>query len=44
MKYKYSPIKDMTYDDVGILIPTEHFHQQFKEDIMNYFRERKEDD
>jgi glycogen synthase len=44
MKYKYSPINDLTYDDKGILIPTNSFSNHFKEDIMNYFRERKEDE
>lgn len=43
MKHKYSPIEHVTYDDVGILIPTSTFPQDFKDDIMNYFRERKED-
>ena len=28
----------------GILIPTKLFSSEFKEDIMNYFRERKEDE
>jgi hypothetical protein len=44
MKHNYSPTKDITYDKVGILIPTEFFTDEFKEDIMNYFRERKEDE
>jgi hypothetical protein len=43
MNYKYSPVDHVTYDDFGILIPTEAFPQEFKDDIMNYFRERKED-
>jgi hypothetical protein len=44
MKHNYSPIEHLTYDKQGILIPTEIFPFDFKEDIMNYFRERKEDD
>ena len=44
MKHKFSPTNHLTYDDKGILIPTEYFSEEFKEDIMNYFRERKEDD
>ena len=44
MKHSYSPIKHLTYDDKGILIPTALFSSEFKEDIMNYFRERKEDE
>ena len=43
MKYNYSPIEHLTYDKQGILIPTETFPFDFKEDIMNYFKERKED-
>jgi len=41
---EFSPIKHLTYDDFGILIPTEEFSSEFKEDMMNYFRERKEDE
>jgi hypothetical protein len=43
MNHKYSPVDHITYDDFGILIPSESFPQEFKDDIMNYFRERKED-
>lgn len=43
MKHKFSPITHLKYDDKGILIPTEAFSEEFKEDIMDYFRERKED-
>ena len=43
MKYNFSPYKDIKYDDKGILIPTENFCEGFKDDIMNYFKERKED-
>jgi hypothetical protein len=43
-KHQYSPIKDITYDKDGIIIPTEDFSNEFKEDIMSYFRERKEDE
>lgn len=41
-KNQYSP-KDLTYDN-GILIPTENFTKEFQDDILNYFKERKEDD
>lgn len=41
---EFSPIKHLTYDDFGILIPTEEFSSEFKEDMMIYFRERKEDE
>jgi hypothetical protein len=43
IKHNYSPYIDLSYDSLGIIIPTEHFSNEFKEDIMNYFRERKED-
>jgi hypothetical protein len=39
----YSPDLHITYNEQGIIVPTEHFTSKFKEDIMNYFRERKED-
>ena len=42
--YQYSPIKDITYDKDGIIIPTENFSNSFKEDILQYFWERKEDE
>jgi hypothetical protein len=44
MKHNYSPYAHLTYDSIGILVPTENFSEEFKEDIMNYFRERKEDE
>jgi hypothetical protein len=43
-KNSYSPMKDITYDEKGIIIPTENFSDEFKEEIMKYFRERKEDE
>ena len=44
MKHQYSPNLHLTYDVSGILIPTNDFSSDFKQDIMNYFKERKEDD
>ena len=44
INHDFSPEKHITKDDKGIIIPTEHFSQEFKDDIMNYFRERKEDE
>jgi hypothetical protein len=44
MNHQFSPIEHLSYDDKGIIIPTKLFSSEFKEDIMNYFRERKEDD
>jgi hypothetical protein len=44
IKHKYSPSEHLVYDASGILVPTQNFSQEFKEDIYNYFLERKEDD
>jgi hypothetical protein len=42
MKWQYTP--DMLqYDSQGILVPTDKLPQGFKQDILNYFRERQED-
>jgi hypothetical protein len=43
-KHQFSPQTDITYDFNGIIIPTNNFSQEFKDDIMNYFFERKEDE
>ena len=44
VKYQYSPITDIDYDTNGIIVPTNNFSEEFKNEIMNYFRERKEDE
>jgi len=44
IKHQYSPMNDIKYDSNGILIPTQIFNKEFKNDILNYFQERKEDD
>jgi hypothetical protein len=44
MNNHFSPDRDICYDEYGILVPTNCFSKIFKEDIMNYFKERKEDD
>jgi hypothetical protein len=44
IKYQYSPKKHLKYDSNGILIPTEDFNDEFKNDIMQYFIDRKEDE
>jgi len=44
IRQQYSPIQHLTYDSFGILIPTEQFSEEFKNDILNYFKERKEDE
>ena len=44
VKHNFSPVNHLTYDEKGILIPSAAFSQEFKKDILNYFKERKEDD
>ena len=44
MKYNFSPYIDIMYDCSGIIIPTNSFSQEFKDEILNYFKERKEDE
>jgi hypothetical protein len=44
IKHQYCPINHLTYDKKGILIPTNAFSEEFKYDIMQYFRDRKEDE
>ena len=44
MNYKFSPYSHITYDSSGIIIPTNYFSQEFKDEIYNYFKERKEDE
>ena len=40
----FDPYVDLIYDDKGLLIPSSHFSQEFKDDIFNYFKERNEDE
>jgi hypothetical protein len=44
MNYKFSPLTHITYDSSGIIIPTTTFSKEFKNEILNYFKERKEDE
>lgn len=44
VKNNYDPIKHISYDDNGLLIPTEECPKELLEDIMNYFIERNEDE
>lgn len=44
IKHNFSPLVHLKYDDCGILIPTSEFSNDFKDDIFNYFKERKEDE
>ena len=44
INHKYSPITHIKYDEKNVIIPTEECSEEFKNDILNYFKERKEDD
>jgi len=44
IKHQFSPLEHLKYDKTGIIMPNDSFSNEFKEDIMNYFRERKEDE
>ena len=43
-KYNYSPNLHITKDSKGLIIPTEYFPEQLKDDIYNYFLERNDDE
>lgn len=44
VKYKYDPKIHITYDEDGIIIPTEDMSEDFINDIKIYFSQRNEDD
>lgn len=44
LKHEYSPSKHITTDKTGILVPTESCPQEMLDEIMDYFRERNEDE
>ena len=44
LKYEYEPDHFIKHDSCGVLVPTCLFSQELKDDIMEYFIERKEDD
>jgi len=44
IKHEFSPEKHLEYNSEGILVPTKEFSEDFKQDIMTYFKERKEDE
>jgi hypothetical protein len=41
---EYDPNIHVKKDKYGVIVPTEHFPLQLKSDIMEYFRERNEDE
>lgn len=40
----YSPFRDVVYDEIGVMIPSIHFADSFKQEILDYFLERNEDE
>jgi hypothetical protein len=44
MQHNFSPATHLNYDSKGILIPSETFSEELKQDVFNYFLERKEDE
>ena len=44
LKHEYSPMKHITADKSGILVPTDSCPQEMLDEIMYYFRERNEDE
>ena len=44
IKYQYNPYTFIKHDDRGLIIPTEHFKKEFLKDIMDYFKNRNEDE
>lgn len=44
VQHDYQPHLHMQYDEQGLLNPTHSFPQELKDDILNYFMERNEDE
>lgn len=44
IQHAFSPLTHVKYDTKGILVPTEEFPSDFENDILNYFKERNEDE
>jgi hypothetical protein len=44
VKYEFSPIKHLTRNEEGILVPTEHCPPELLTEIYQYFKERNEDE
>jgi len=44
INFQYSPYLHMTYDENGLIIPTEECPQGFLDEILNYFKNRNEDE
>ena len=44
VKHEYAPHIHLQKDRMGILVPTDHFSQELKDEIYKYFLERNEDE
>ena len=44
VKWNYSPLKHIEYNDDGLIVPKKECPKELLEDIMNYFSERNEDE
>jgi hypothetical protein len=44
IKYKYDPYTFIEADSMGLLIPTSSFPKEFLKDIIDYFKDRNEDE
>lgn len=44
VEHKYSPVTDISYDETGVIVPTDKFNETMKREIMEYFQERNEDE
>lgn len=44
VKHQYDPYKHVTFNEDGILVPSEECPSQLPNDILQYFTERQEDD
>jgi hypothetical protein len=44
IQHAFTPLTHVKYDTKGILVPTEEFPSDFENDILNYFKERNEDE
>jgi hypothetical protein len=44
MKWNFCPTIDLKYNSQGIIEPSSCFLESFKQEILEYFKERKEDD
>jgi len=44
LKYNYDPMKYMKYNENGVIIPTDDLDHDFINDILDYFKQRNEDE